>query len=33
MRDLVKLVGDREIAWIMLAVAGVVLWSTWGLAS
>ena len=31
MKELVKSVGDRELAWIMLAVAGVLLWSTWGL--
>ena len=31
MKELVKSVGDRELALIMLAVAGVLLWSTWGL--
>lgn len=33
MKELVKSVGDRELAWFMLAIAGVLLWSTWGLVS
>lgn len=33
MKDLMKSIGDRELAWIMMAIAGVLLWSTWGLAS
>jgi hypothetical protein len=33
MKHIVGLIGDREIAWIMLAIAGLILWSTWGLAS
>jgi len=28
-----KKVGDRELAWVMLAIAAVALWSTWGLNS
>ena len=30
---MIKKVGDRELAWAMLAVAAVALWSTWGLTS
>ncbi len=30
---MIKKIGDREIAWAMLAVAAVALWSTWGLTS
>ncbi len=30
---MMKKVGDRELAWAMLAVAAVALWSTWGLVS
>ena len=30
---MIKKVGDRELAWVMLAVAAVALWSTWGLTS
>lgn len=33
MKDMVKSFGDRELAWIMLAIASVLLWSTWGLVS
>ena len=33
MRQIVKSIGDREIAWIMLAVAAVAIWSTWGIIS
>lgn len=32
MKNIVKSIGDRELAWIMMAIAGVLLWSTWGLA-
>ena len=30
---MIKKVGDRELAWVMLAIAAVALGSTWGLAS
>lgn len=30
---MIKKVGDRELAWVMLAIAAVALWSTWGLTS
>jgi hypothetical protein len=33
MVKMIKNVGDRELAWVMLAVAAVALWSTWGLNS
>jgi len=33
MAQMIKKVGDRELAWLMLAVAAVALWSTWGLVS
>ncbi len=33
MRHIVKSIGDREIAWIMLAVAAMAVWSTWGIIS
>jgi len=33
MVKLIKNVGDREWAWVMLGVAAVALWSTWGLNS
>lgn len=26
-------VGDRELAWIILAFAGLIVWSSWGLVS
>ena len=26
-------IGDRGVAWIMIAIAAVLLWSTWGLDS
>ncbi len=33
MVKIIKKVGDRELAWAMLAVAAVALWSTWGITS
>ncbi len=30
---MIKKVGDRELAWVMLAAAAIALWSTWGLTS
>jgi|GEM_PF-1018792 hypothetical protein len=33
MVQMIKKVGDRELAWAMLAIAAVALWSTWGLVS
>lgn len=33
MKQIARSLGDRELAWIMLAIAGVLLWSTWGLTS
>lgn len=33
MVKMIKKVGDRELAWMMLAAAAVALWSTWGLNS
>jgi hypothetical protein len=33
MKHIMRLIGDRELAWIMLAIAGLVVWSTWGLIS
>jgi hypothetical protein len=33
MKQIVRSIGDREIAWIMLAVAAVAIWSTWGIIS
>jgi hypothetical protein len=33
MKHIVKSIGDREIAWIMLAVAAMAVWSTWGIIS
>lgn len=33
MARMMKKVGDRELAWAMLAIAAVALWSTWGLVS
>jgi hypothetical protein len=33
MVKMMKKVGDRELAWVMLAIAAVALWSTWGLNS
>lgn len=33
MKQIVGSIGDRELAWIMLAIAGLIVWSTWGLAS
>lgn len=28
-----RYIGDRGVAWIMMAIAAVLLWSTWGLDS
>lgn len=33
MKEIVGSIGDRELAWIMLAIAGLIVWSTWGLVS
>jgi hypothetical protein len=33
MGGMIKKFGDRELAWVMLAVAAVALWSTWGITS
>ncbi len=33
MKNLAKSVGDRELAWIMLAIVGVIVWGMWGLVS
>lgn len=33
MERMIKRVGDRELAWAMLAVAAIGIWSTWGLIS
>ena len=33
MVKIINNVGERELAWVMLAVAAVALWSTWGLNS
>lgn len=33
MVQMIKKVGDRELAWVMLAVAAIAIWSTWGLVS
>ena len=33
MKHIIKSIGDREIAWIMLAVAAMAIWSTWGIIS
>jgi hypothetical protein len=33
MKVMVKSFGDRELAWVMLAVSGILIWSTWGLIS
>lgn len=33
MVKIIKKVGDRELAWAMLSVAAVALWSTWGITS
>lgn len=30
---MVKKIGDREIAWLILAVAAIVIWSTLGIIS
>ncbi len=28
--NMIKSFGDRELAWAILAIAAVALWSTWG---
>lgn len=33
MKRMVKSVGDREIAWVMLALAAMAVWTTWGIIS
>lgn len=33
MKKLMASIGDRELAWIMLAVTGLIVWGTWGLVS
>jgi hypothetical protein len=33
MVEMLKKVGDRELAWVMLAVAAIAIWSTWGLGA
>lgn len=33
MRQIARFIGDRELAWIMLALASFLVWSTWGLTS
>ncbi len=33
MRHIVKSIGDREIAWAMLALAAMAVWTTWGIIS
>ena len=33
MKQLVRLIGDRELAWIMLAIIGLIVWGMWGLDS
>ncbi len=33
MKYIVKSIGDREIAWVMLAIAAMAVWSTWGIIS
>jgi hypothetical protein len=32
-KQIVKSIGDREIAWVMLAVAAMAVWTTWGIIS
>jgi hypothetical protein len=31
--QVIRKIGDRELAWAILAVAAVALWSTWGFGS
>jgi hypothetical protein len=33
MKQIVKSIGDREIAWVMLAIAAMAVWTTWGIIS
>jgi hypothetical protein len=33
MKQIVKSIGDREIAWVMLALAAMAVWTTWGIIS
>ncbi len=33
MKQVVKSIGDREIAWVMLALAAMAVWTTWGIIS
>jgi hypothetical protein len=33
MKQVVKSIGDREIAWVMLAIAAMAVWTTWGIIS
>lgn len=33
MKYIVKSIGDREIAWVMLAIAAMAVWTTWGIIS
>lgn len=31
--QMIKQIGDRELAWAILAVAALALWSTWGVGA
>lgn len=33
MKRIMDLIGDREVAWIMLLIAGLIVWSSYGLVS
>ena len=33
MKHVIKSIGDREIAWVMLALAAMAIWTTWGIIS
>ncbi len=33
MKQIVRSIGDREIAWVMLAIAAMAVWTTWGIIS
>ena len=33
MKQILSRIGDREVAWIMLAIFGLVVWGMWGLDS
>jgi hypothetical protein len=33
MKPIVKSIGDREIAWAILAIAAMAVWTTWGIVS